>query len=56
MKVWQLVGTCLFVGIAAGYLAKINDRSPWLWGALGFFVLGLIVHTVVGVLVFFFFA
>ncbi|MBW2266760.1 MAG: hypothetical protein JRD47_03325 [Deltaproteobacteria bacterium] len=56
MKVWQILGTCLLVGIAAAYIAKTKDRSPWLWGILGFGIFGIIVHTIVGILVFFFFA
>jgi|GEM_PF-3369156 len=56
MKLWQIVVTCLLVGLAAGYTAKMKERSPWLWGILGFAFLGIIVHTVVGILVFLIFA
>jgi F0F1-type ATP synthase assembly protein I len=56
MKLWQIVVTCLLVGLAAGYTAKMKERSPWLWGILGFVFLGIIVHTVVGILVFLIFA
>jgi len=56
MKLWQILATCLLVGIASGYMAKTKARSPWLWGLLGFVFLGIIVHTLVGILVFLIFA
>jgi uncharacterized membrane protein len=49
------LATCLLIGVATGYIAKKKDRSPWKWGALGLFVFGPVVHTVVGVLIAFFF-
>ena len=56
MKVWQILVTCLLVAIATAYFAKEKGRSPWLWGALGFAVFGIVFHTIVGVLVFLIFA
>ncbi len=47
--------TCCLIGTATGYIAKMKDRSPWKWGALGLFIFGPIFHTVVGVLIAFFF-
>ncbi len=56
MDIWQILGTCLLMGIATGYIAKTKNRSPWIWGALGFTIFGIIVHTLVGIVVFFLFA
>ena len=56
MRVWQILGTCLLVAFATGYMAKTKGRSPWLWGALGFTIFGIVVHTLVGVMVFWLFA
>ena len=44
-----------FLAAATAYIAKMKDRSPWKWGALGLFIFGPILHTVVGVLIAFFF-
>jgi hypothetical protein len=56
MKIWQILGTCLLVAIATGHIAKTKGKSPWVWGALGFAIFGIIVHTVIGILVFLLFA
>ncbi|MBW2107959.1 MAG: hypothetical protein JRI36_04735 [Deltaproteobacteria bacterium] len=56
MKIWQILGTCLFVAIATGHIAKTRGRSPWIWGIVGFAVFGIVVHTIVGILVFLIFA
>lgn len=49
------LATCCLIAVAAGYIAKMKDRSPWKWGALGLFILGPLFHTVVGVLIAYFF-
>jgi len=49
------LATCFLIAVATGYIAKMKDRSPWKWGAVGLFVFGPIFHTVVGVLIAFFF-
>lgn len=56
MELWQILTTCLLVGIASAYLAKTKGRSPWFWGLLGFVFFGITVHTLVGILVFLVFA
>ena len=56
MKLWQILVTCLLVGIATGYIAETKERSPWLWGAVGVVFFGIIIHTIVGILVFLVFA
>ena len=55
MRLWQILGTCLLVAIATGYIAKTRGKSPWIWGAVGFVVLGIVVHTLIGILVFWLF-
>ena len=49
------LATCFLIAIATGYIAEMKGRSPWKWGTLGLFVFGPIFHTVVGVLIAFFF-
>ena len=56
MKIWQILGTCLLVALATGHIAKTKGKSPWVWGAVGFAIFGIIVHTVVGILIFLLFA
>ena len=49
------LATCCLIGAATAYIANMKDRSPWKWGALGLFIFGPIFHTVVGILIAFFF-
>jgi hypothetical protein len=56
MKIWQILGTCLLVALATARIAKAKGRSPWIWGALGFTLFGIVFHTIVGILVFLVFA
>jgi len=49
------LATCCLIGAATAYIAKMKDRSPWKWGALGFLIFGPVFHTVIGVVVAFFF-
>jgi hypothetical protein len=56
MKLWQILMTCLLVGIATGTLAQNKGKSMWFWGILGTVFLGIIVHTIVGICVFLIFA
>jgi hypothetical protein len=56
MEIWQILGTCLLVALATARIAKAKGRSPWIWGAMGFTVFGIVFHTIVGILVFLIFA
>ncbi len=56
MKIWQILGTCLLIALATAYIAQIKGKSPWIWGALGFVIFGVVFHTVMGILVFLLFA
>jgi len=46
----------LLIAIATGHIAKTKGKSPWIWGVVGFVFFGIIVHTLVGILVFLLFA
>jgi hypothetical protein len=42
---------CVFCGIICAYLAKKKERSPWAWGALGFFIIGPIAYALIFIII-----
>jgi hypothetical protein len=38
---------CVFSGIFCAYTAKKKDKSPWKWGAVGFFIIGPLAYILI---------
>lgn len=54
MEIATALASCLFSGVAAGYVADAQNRSIWKWRILGVILLGPILHTLLGVVTAFF--
>ena len=41
---------CVWSGIICAYTAKKKDKSPWLWGVLGFIIIGPVAYILINII------